>query len=104
MSFAYIIYLDMRIVTLMIWHKGHLVIICKYKKFHVQAKPMLKDEKILLCTEPDGLTTTTAGLITTHTSQITTRRSQTTVQAGQSTTQASSTAGTQGAVTLQSRD
>jgi hypothetical protein len=67
------------------------------KNFHVEAKPMLGDEEILLCIEPDGLTATTAGLTTTQTGQ-------TTAQAGQIATQAGLTAGTQGAVTLQSRD
>jgi hypothetical protein len=32
---------------------------CK-KKIHVEAKPMLEDEKIMLCTMPDSLTATQA--------------------------------------------
>jgi hypothetical protein len=35
------------------------------KNFHVEAKPMLRDEKILLYTENDGLTAMPAGLTTT---------------------------------------
>jgi hypothetical protein len=57
MSFAYIIYLDMRIVELMIWHRGHVVIMCR-TNFHVEAKPMLGDEKIPLYIERGGLTAT----------------------------------------------
>jgi hypothetical protein len=57
MSFAYIIYLDMRIVELMIWHRGHVVIMCR-TNFYVEAKPMLGDEKIPLYIERGGLTAT----------------------------------------------
>jgi ribonuclease HI len=42
------------------------------KNFHVQVKPMLEDQKILFCTEPDGMTTTTASLTATHTGQTAT--------------------------------
>jgi hypothetical protein len=59
------------------------------KNFHVTAKPMLRSEGILLCTEPDGLTATPAGLTATQTSQ-------TTAQAGQTATQPGPTARTQG--------
>jgi hypothetical protein len=37
------------------------------KNFHVEAKPMLRGEKILLYIEPDGLTATPAGLTATQT-------------------------------------
>jgi hypothetical protein len=36
------------------------------KKIHIEAKPMFGCEKILLYTEPDGLTATSAGLATTQ--------------------------------------
>jgi hypothetical protein len=45
------------------------------KNFHVEAKSMLKGEKILLCTEPDDLTATQTG-------QTVTKSSQTAAQAG----------------------
>jgi hypothetical protein len=51
------------------------------KNFHVEVKPMLKDGKIPLCTEPNSLTAT-------QTSQIATRHGLTTTQAGQTATQA----------------
>jgi hypothetical protein len=35
------------------------------KNFHAEVIPMLKDEKILLCTVPDGLTAMTTGLTVT---------------------------------------
>jgi hypothetical protein len=50
------------------------------KNFHVEAKSMLRDEKILIYTEPDGLTATMAGLTTTQTGQTTTRHGETTTQ------------------------
>jgi hypothetical protein len=59
------------------------------KNFHVEEKPMLGNEKILLCIEPDGLTAT-------QISQTATRRGQTIMQAGQTATQASSAIGKQG--------
>jgi hypothetical protein len=45
------------------------------KNFHVEAKSMLRDEKILLYTEPNGLTAT-------QTSQTPTKCGQTAMQAG----------------------
>jgi hypothetical protein len=56
------------------------------KNFHVEAKPMLGGEKILVYIEPDGLTAMLAGLTATQTGQTTTRHSQTTAQASQTTT------------------
>jgi hypothetical protein len=56
------------------------------KNFHVEAKSMLGDEKILIYTEPDGLTATMAGLTTTQTGQTTTRHGETTMQVDQTTT------------------
>jgi hypothetical protein len=50
------------------------------KKFHVEVKPMLKGEKILLYIEPDGLTAT--------------RHDQIAAQDGRTTTQAGPTART----------
>jgi hypothetical protein len=41
------------------------------KNFHVEAKPVLGCEEILLYTEPNGLTTTPVGLTTTQTDQTT---------------------------------
>jgi hypothetical protein len=67
------------------------------KNFHVEAKPMLEGEKILLYTELDGPTTTPAGLTATQTGQTTTSSGQTAAQAG-------STAITQGVVTLRSQN
>jgi hypothetical protein len=75
MNFAYIIYLDMRIVELMIWQRGASGYNVQSKNFHVKAKLMLGGEEILLYIEPDGLTA---------------------MQATQTTTQASRTARTQG--------
>jgi ribonuclease HI len=43
------------------------------KNFHVQAKPVLGGEEILLYTEPDGLTATPSGLTATQTDQTITR-------------------------------
>jgi hypothetical protein len=82
MSFAYIIYLDMRIVELMIWRRGASDYNVQSKNFHVKAKPVLEYNRIMLCTGPDGLTATTAGMTATQTGQTTTRRGQTAAQAG----------------------
>jgi hypothetical protein len=57
----------MRIVDLMIWHRGASCYNVQSKNFHVEAKLMLRDEKSLLCTEPDGFTAMTSGLTTTQT-------------------------------------
>jgi ribonuclease HI len=56
------------------------------KNFHVEAKPMLEDERILLCTEYDAQTATTTGLTATQTGLTATRRGQNAVQAGQTAT------------------
>jgi hypothetical protein len=58
---------------------------------------MLEDGKILLYTEPDGLTTTTVSLTATLIGQTATRRGQTATQAG-------STTKTEGAVVPRSRN
>jgi hypothetical protein len=39
------------------------------KNFHVKAKPVLEDERIMLYIEPDSLTTTTTGLTATQAGQ-----------------------------------
>jgi hypothetical protein len=96
MNFAYIIYLDMRIIELMIWRRGASGYNVQSKNFHVEAKPMLEDDKIMFCIEPAGLTTTMTGLTIIETGQTATRRDQTTALAGQTVTQAGPTARTQG--------
>jgi hypothetical protein len=68
------------------------------KNFQVEAKPMLEDERIMLCLELDDLTATTADLTITQTGPTTNRRDQTTTQASQTITQAGPTTKTQGAV------
>jgi hypothetical protein len=68
MNFVYIIYLDMRIVELTIWHREHLVNV-RSKNFHVEAKPMLGSKTILFRTKPDGPTGTPASQTATQVGQ-----------------------------------
>jgi hypothetical protein len=68
------------------------------KNFQVEAKPMLEDERIMLCLELDDLTATTADLTITQTGPTTNRCDQTTTQASQTITQVGPTTKTQGVV------